>query len=79
LAEVVNEGITGLAFEPGNAEELADNICYLWDRPDLCREIGQAGREKALREYSPDKYYQRLMAVYKKAIELGPGGLNHNS
>jgi glycosyltransferase involved in cell wall biosynthesis len=79
LAEVVDEGITGLAFEPGNAEELADKICYLWDRPDLCREIGQAGREKALREYSPDKYYKRLMAVYEKAIELGPGGLNHNS
>ncbi len=27
-------------------------------------------------EYSPEKYYERLMAVYVKAVELGPGGLN---
>ena len=36
--------------------------------------MGQAGREKALREYSPDKYYERLMSVYAKAIALGSGG-----
>jgi hypothetical protein len=25
-----------------------------------------------LREYSSEKYYERLMSVYEKAIELGP-------
>jgi hypothetical protein len=34
--------------------------------------MGQAGRKKAQGEYSPGRYYERLMAVYKKAIELGP-------
>ena len=33
-----------------------------------------AGREKALREYSSEKYYERLMAMYHRAIELEPGG-----
>jgi len=33
--------------------------------------MGKAEREKTLREYSPEKYYERLMAVYEKAIELG--------
>lgn len=79
LAEVVDEGITGLAFEPGNADELAEKVRYLWNRPELCRKMGQAGREKVLREYSSEKYYERLMAVYKKAIELGPGGVNGRS
>jgi len=41
--------------------------------------MGRAVREKALREYSPEKYYERLMAVYEKAISLGPGGPSHNS
>ena len=67
LSEIVEDGITGLLFEPGNSEQLADKIRYLWDRPDLCQKMGQAGREKALREYSPDHYYERLMAVYNKA------------
>lgn len=28
------------------------------------------------RGYSPEKHYKHLMAVYEKAIELGPGGSN---
>lgn len=70
LPEIVEDGKTGLLFEPGNVKELADKIQYLWDRPDLCREMGQAGREKALREYSPVRYYERLMAAYDKARAL---------
>ena len=71
LPEIVDDGFTGLLFEPGNAADLAEKIQYLWERPQLCRRMGQAGRAKALREYSPEKYYQRLMAVYERAMELG--------
>lgn len=70
LPEIVEDGKTGLLFEPGNAEDLASKIRYLWDRPDLCHKMGQEGRKKALREYSPEKYYERLMDIYRKAIEL---------
>lgn len=79
LPEIIDDGITGLLFEPGNADDLAEKIHYLWDRPDLCRKMGRAGREKALREYSPKKYYERLMAVYKKAMELSSACPDHNS
>lgn len=72
LPEIVDDGVTGLLFEPGNADDLADKIRYLWARPDACRQMGKAGRQKALREYSPEKYYERLMPVYRKAVELGP-------
>jgi glycosyltransferase involved in cell wall biosynthesis len=70
LSEIVEEGKTGLLFEPGNAEDLAEKIRYLWERPELCAKMGEAGREKALREYSLSKYYERLMGVYKKALTL---------
>jgi glycosyltransferase involved in cell wall biosynthesis len=74
MAEIVEDGKTGLLFEPGNAEDLARKIKTLWDDPGLCRRMGEAGREKAQREYSPEKYYERLIVVYEKAIQLGPGG-----
>ncbi|OQW96717.1 MAG: hypothetical protein BWK74_07890 [Desulfobacteraceae bacterium A6] len=70
LPEIVEDGVTGFLFEPGNADELADKIRYIWDRPNLCSKMGQAGREKALREYSPDRYYERLMVAYEKAHTL---------
>ena len=73
LTELVEDGVTGLLFEPGNADELAKKMKLLWDNPDLCRKMGQAGREKAIREYSEDVFYKRLVAVYEMAIELGKG------
>ena len=78
IPEIVEDGVTGLLFEPGNPDDLAEKIRYLWDNADLCKKMGVAGRQKALTQYSPEKYYQRLMAVYEKAIELGPGGTSHH-
>lgn len=69
LPEIVDEGETGLLFQPGDAEDLARKIRYLWDHPDLCRQMGQAGREKVLREYSLQRYYDRLMAAYEKVFD----------
>ena len=70
LPEIVEDGVTGLLFEPGNADDLAEKIRYLWDHPELCQKMGQTGREKVLREYSSEKYYERLIACYQKAVEL---------
>jgi len=66
--EFVQDGVTGLLTEPGNAEDLADKIKYLWSRPDLCHKMGEAGRERALKEYSPDTYYEELMRVFKAVV-----------
>lgn len=72
LPEVVEDGVTGLLFEPGNTDELAEKIGYLWDRPQLCRRMGEAGRERVRREYSPERYYDRFMTACDKAMRLGP-------
>jgi glycosyltransferase involved in cell wall biosynthesis len=73
LPEIVDEGTTGLLFQPGDARDLAEKIRYLWDRPDLCRKMGQAGREKVLREYSLQRHYDRLVAAYERALRLAAG------
>jgi glycosyltransferase involved in cell wall biosynthesis len=70
LPEFVEDGVTGLLFEPGNAGELADRIRLLWDNPELCQRLGEAGRKKASREYNEQVYYQRLMSIYEQAVEL---------
>ncbi|PHR28094.1 MAG: lipopolysaccharide N-acetylglucosaminyltransferase [Desulfotalea sp.] len=67
IAEIVDDGITGLLYEAGNTQDLAKKINYLWDNPKLCREMGVAGRKKALQEYTPDTYYNRLIDAYQKA------------
>lgn len=68
LPELVDDGITGLLFDPGNASDLADKMKLLWGNLELCRRMGVAAREKATREYSEDVYYRRLISIYNQAI-----------
>ncbi len=68
LGELVEEGKTGLLFEPGNANDLASKINMLWNNPKLCNTMGQAGRAKAMQEYSEPAYTKGLMEIYQQAI-----------
>ena len=68
LPEIVEEGITGSLFEPGNPEDLVQQVRGLWEDPELCNRMGRAGRQKVIREYTEDAYYHNLMAVYQTAI-----------
>ena len=70
LPEIVDDEVTGLLVKPGDADELAQKIRYLWNNPELCMRMGEAGREKALREYSEGRYYKRLMDIYQEAIAV---------
>ncbi len=70
LPAVVEDGATGLLATPGDASDLAEKIGSLWEQPDLCRAMGQAGRVKAQQEHSPERYYERLMAAYERATTL---------
>ncbi len=70
LPEIVEDGVTGFLFDPGNAEELAGRMRLLWENPDLCRKMGDAARDKVIREYGENLYYRRLLDIYNRAIEL---------
>jgi glycosyltransferase involved in cell wall biosynthesis len=69
LPEIVTDGETGLLCEPGDSASLARKIDFLWRRPDLCDEMGKTGREKTLKEYGPEAYYEKLALVYNAALE----------
>jgi len=68
LPDVVEDGVTGLLFEPGNAPDLARQIGRVWDDPALGAQLGQSGRGKATERYSHQAYYCNLLAAYKTAI-----------
>lgn len=70
IPEIVEDGKTGLLFKPGDAEDLARKMTFLWENPDLCRTMGQRGREKALSQYNADIYYLNLISAYEKAIKI---------
>ena len=64
VPEIVDDERTGLLFPPGNVTELTACIRRLYDDPNECRRLGQAGREKAENEYSRDAVYGILMDIF---------------
>lgn len=70
LPEIVQDGVTGYLFEPGNPRQLVDRICQLNASPNVCRKFGVAAYEKAKREYSLEVGHTYLMQAYWKAIEF---------
>lgn len=71
LAEIVEDGRTGLLFEPGNAAELADKMGMLMGDDGLCEEMGRQARREFEAKYTAERNYGLLMEAYGKAIGAG--------
>jgi glycosyltransferase involved in cell wall biosynthesis len=65
LPATVQDGATGLLFEPGDVADLARKLETLFDDPDLCRRLGEAGRRRFEESYSwpviIDRHYRPLL------------------
>lgn len=68
--ELVEDGVTGLLFDPGDATDLAAQMKRLWHDPDMCRRMGKAGSDRARSQHSEGAYYERLLDVYHRATAL---------
>lgn len=75
LPELVQEGNTGLLFEPGNAQDLASKIESLWNRPELCQTMGKVARDFVRRKFSTEDNFARLLRVYEAAMAAHASGL----
>lgn len=62
--DAVVDGVTGILVEPRDPGALADAIERLLADPELSRRLGQAGRERAMREFQPEKIWAELLKVY---------------
>ena len=65
LSCLVEDGVDGLLFEPGNPRDLAKKVTRLWDDRELCRRLGRAARQKAISLWSPERYLESLVGVYE--------------
>lgn len=69
LAKLVEDGITGLLFEPGNANDLATKLKWAQQNPEKMRQMGRNARKKFESEYTENQNYKQLIAIYQEAIE----------
>ena len=66
LSELIEDGKTGLLFEPKNAEEIAKCIRFLAEHPERAQEMGENARKLCEEKYNPEAHWQRFLTIAKK-------------
>ncbi len=64
IPEQIEDGKTGLLFEMGNANELAEKMDDLAADAELRKTMGLAARKKLEKEYSLAEHNRRLLTIY---------------
>jgi glycosyltransferase involved in cell wall biosynthesis len=72
LAELVEDGVTGLLVAPGDAEALADRLRWASDHQDEMRRMGLAARREYETRYRGEVHLDGLLGTYQRLIETRP-------
>ena len=65
IPELIDDGKTGLLFEMGDVDALADRMTVLAESPERRRRMGAAARRRAKRWFGADTHRQRLLEIYQ--------------
>lgn len=68
LAELVEDGVTGLLFEPGDPADLSRKMRWAIDHPERVRQMGQTARQRYDTNYTAERNYIQLADIYTEAI-----------
>lgn len=74
FVELTEDGVTGLLYEPGDVDSLASCLRRITADPGRNREMGEAGRRRYERAFSPAVGLERLVEEYRTAIAGRSGG-----
>ncbi|MBV1776598.1 glycosyltransferase family 4 protein [Burkholderiaceae bacterium DAT-1] len=70
LADLVQDGVTGLLFEPNNPNDLVKKIIWANENPDAVSEMGRNARLRYESYFTPEANYQQLIEIYKKTLKM---------
>jgi glycosyltransferase involved in cell wall biosynthesis len=73
MAELVDDGRTGLHFNPGDPIDLAEKVRRLMANPLQLRRMRQAARREFTQKFSAGANYEALMAIYEQATRTHRG------
>lgn len=68
IPELIDHEKTGLLFDTGDSDALAERIRFLLHHPKCIVEYGRNGREKAEKEFSPEFHYGEMVKKYERLV-----------
>jgi len=73
LPSIVQDGISGVIFEPGNPESLLNVVRNAWQNEGVLQRLGRGARYSFETLYNEDANYRILMDIYDQAIDVSNG------
>ena len=71
IPELIQNGVNGLLFEPGNAEDLREKILFLLTNRDIIGQLGKAAVETIRQEFNSSNHYEKTWEIYRKILSGG--------
>ena len=68
IPEQVRDGVTGRLFSPDSVSDLGESIRWMLGDRDRLLQMGRAGRDLVLREYSMEEHLARLIELFEKLV-----------
>ncbi len=68
LGEIISEGINGSFVRVRDASHLADRMRWATENVDIVRELGQANREYAFRNFEADVIIDQMKTIYREVL-----------
>lgn len=68
LADIIEDGQTGLHFDPTDPSDLARQVQWLWDHRDERRVMAQTARKTFETHYTSQTNYEQLVHIYHDVL-----------
>ena len=68
-SEIIKDGVTGLAFEVGNSDDLADVCNHLSGNDELHKILRVNAREEFERMYTKESVFQQTLDIYNSVLQ----------
>jgi glycosyltransferase involved in cell wall biosynthesis len=68
MATMIDSGRTGLHFEPGNVDELVQQVLWMLEHPSEWQVMRQKARQEFEAKYTAEQNYALLMDIYQQAL-----------
>jgi glycosyltransferase involved in cell wall biosynthesis len=74
MAELVDDGRTGMLFEAGSGQDLASRVAHMLDDADRLAKMRVEARRAFEKKYTGEANYRALMNIYRDAVSYGCNG-----
>lgn len=69
IPELVKDKVNGFLYKYDSILDLKSKMEIMYENPELAKKYGKKGKEIAVENYDKEKYYNKIIEIYKKLLK----------